>query len=228
VTRSLAQELLTHPGDLMRSLAISRRARSSRRMTLPIVASRSTRFELARGASIETDGRVVVDYQRFAGPDWFGELPAGPARIRMTARTSRLRLAPGVRIAGGTQLVVGPDATIQIGAGTFVNPNSRILCARSVTIGSRCAISWRVAIFDFIGGHPLTIEGRRLEDTAPIEIGDEVLIGAGATVLRGVTIGAGAVVAAASVVTRDVPSGVLIAGNPARVISTDVNWVSRA
>ncbi|QID19720.1 hypothetical protein G3580_04625 [Nitrogeniibacter mangrovi] len=52
----------------------------------------------------------------------------------------------------------------------------------------------------------------------PINIEDDVWIAAGATILRGVRVGAGSVVAAGSVVTEDVPSGVVVAGNPARVI----------
>ena len=51
--------------------------------------------------------------------------------------------------------------------------------------------------------------------TAPVVIGDNVWIGANATILPGVTIGSMSVVAAGAVVTKDVPSGVLVAGNPA-------------
>jgi acetyltransferase-like isoleucine patch superfamily enzyme len=59
--------------------------------------------------------------------------------------------------------------------------------------------------------------------SAPIEIGDHVWIGARAMVLKGVTIGDGAVVAAASVVTKDVAPGTLVAGSPARYVR-DVTW----
>ncbi len=52
----------------------------------------------------------------------------------------------------------------------------------------------------------------------PVNIGDDVWIGGGATILPGVTVGKGAVVAAAAVVTKDVPPFALVAGNPARVI----------
>jgi hypothetical protein len=55
-------------------------------------------------------------------------------------------------------------------------------------------------------------------------IGDRVWIGCGATVLSGVSIGDGAVVGAASVVTADVPAGVVVAGTPARVIHEGVSW----
>jgi len=58
----------------------------------------------------------------------------------------------------------------------------------------------------------------------PIIIGDHVWIGMNVTVLKGVTIGDGAVVAAGSMVTKDVPPHSLVAGVPAKVVKTDVEW----
>lgn len=58
----------------------------------------------------------------------------------------------------------------------------------------------------------------------PIRIGDHVWIGLRATILKGVSIGDGAVVGAGSMVIRDVPSGALVAGVPARVIRESVTW----
>ena len=60
--------------------------------------------------------------------------------------------------------------------------------------------------------------------SAPITIGDRVWIGCRAIILAGVTIGEGSVVAAGSVVTRDVPPGTLVAGNPAKVIRETGPW----
>lgn len=69
-------------------------------------------------------------------------------------------------------------------------------------------------------GHPLDVEQRNqgLEYAYPITIGDNVWIGAGVTVLPGVAIGNNTVIGAGSVVNRDVPDGVVAAGNPCRVI----------
>ena len=68
--------------------------------------------------------------------------------------------------------------------------------------------------------HPLAAEQRILgpELGAPITIGDNVWLGAGAIVLAGVTIGANTTIGAGSVVNRDIPANVLAAGNPCRVI----------
>jgi acetyltransferase-like isoleucine patch superfamily enzyme len=61
-------------------------------------------------------------------------------------------------------------------------------------------------------------------ESAPIVIGNHVWIGMNVMVLKGVTIGEGAIVAAGSVVIRDVPSHCLVAGVPAKVVKTDVSW----
>jgi acetyltransferase-like isoleucine patch superfamily enzyme len=73
-------------------------------------------------------------------------------------------------------------------------------------------------------GHDLRVGGDPRSTRAPIIIGDDVLIGSRATILKGVTIGDGAIVGAGSVVTRSVPARALVAGNPARVIRRDVSW----
>jgi maltose O-acetyltransferase len=69
--------------------------------------------------------------------------------------------------------------------------------------------------------HPLDADQRRTHEYGkPIEIGADVWVGGGALILAGVTIGARTVIGAGSVVTRDVPEGVLAVGNPCRVIRT--------
>lgn len=107
----------------------------------------------------------------------------------------RVRLFPGVAF-----YLEDGDATISVGYQTFINRRTEIISANRVQIGERCAISWDVCITD-TDNHKVG-EGAH---SAPVEIGDRVWIGAGAMILKGVTIGDGAVVAARSVVTKDVP-----------------------
>jgi acetyltransferase-like isoleucine patch superfamily enzyme len=91
-----------------------------------------------------------------------------------------------------------------------------------ITIGSNCIISWNANIIDG-NAHELIVRGVPKPRTRPVHIGDDVWIGTGATVV-GVTIGAGSVLAAGSVVTSEVPAKALAGGNPARVIREDVTW----
>jgi tetrahydrodipicolinate N-acetyltransferase len=72
--------------------------------------------------------------------------------------------------------------------------------------------------------HKLRRHGHVQPHTAPLVIEDRCWIGAGAIVLKGVTMHSGAVAAAGSVVTRDVPARVLVAGIPASVMDSDIDW----
>ena len=102
----------------------------------------------------------------------------------------------------------------------FINENVQITCAEKITIGEECNIGRDVIIRDY-DGHLIDPEQ---PVSAPVRIGDHVWIGQRAMILKGVTIGDGAVIAAGSIVTRDVPAGALAAGVPAKVIRTNVNW----
>lgn len=110
-------------------------------------------------------------------------------------------------------------AQVKIGNKTFINRCSNIFCKDMVHIGDRCAISWDVTIMDndfhYIDAN---------DNSKPIFIGHNVWIGCHSLILKGVHIGDGAVVAAGSVVTKDVPPYSVVGGNPAKVIKTDVQW----
>lgn len=112
-----------------------------------------------------------------------------------------------------------PNAIIKIGDKTYVNRRTEIMCKEKVSIGSNCAISWDVSITD-TDYH--SIDGK--PDIKPVIIGDNVWIGCKSTILKGVTIGNGAVVAANSVVVKDVPANTLVGGNPARVLRENISW----
>ena len=106
---------------------------------------------------------------------------------------------------------------ITVGARVFINQFCMFLGHGAIDIGDRVLIGPRVSLIT--AGHPVEPEQRRaFIDAQPITIGADVWIGANATVVPGVTIGHDSVVAAAAVVTRDVPPRSLVGGNPAKVI----------
>lgn len=116
-------------------------------------------------------------------------------------------------------------AQLKIGDRTHIQERTHINCANSITIGARCAISWDCEIMD-TDIHKIIVNQTVLENTRPVVIGDRVWVGARAIILKGVNIGDGAIVAAGSVVTRDVPGRTLVAGNPAKVIREIDGWDS--
>ncbi len=111
-------------------------------------------------------------------------------------------------------------AHITIGPRTFINYDCVFLDCAAITIGAEVQIAPGVHLYT--ATHPLDALTRRsgLEAAEPITIGDGVWLGGRAVVCPGVTIGENTVVGAGSVVTRDLPPGVLAAGAPCRIIRT--------
>lgn len=107
---------------------------------------------------------------------------------------------------------------IEVGDNFYANYNLVVLDVAKVSIGNNCLIAPNVGLYT--AGHPLHPHARAAgyEYGLPIVIGNDVWIGGNAVVLPGVTVGDGSTIGAGSVVTRDVPAGVLAAGNPCRVI----------
>lgn len=119
------------------------------------------------------------------------------------------RLVPPVWADHGINLRVGRDV--------FINRGCTLLDIGGIDIGDEVLIGPNVSLIT--AGHPLDPATRRRTITAsPIVVGRNVWLGAGCTVLGGVTIGDDAVVAAGAVVTHDVPAATLVAGVPARVL----------
>ena len=108
-------------------------------------------------------------------------------------------------------------ADTRIGRNVFVNQNCTFYDLGGLDIGDDVMIGPNVSLIT--SGHPLEPSQRRAGVVAkPIVIERNVWIAAGATIIGGVTVGENSVVAAGSVVTKDVPPNTLVGGNPARVI----------
>ncbi len=117
-------------------------------------------------------------------------------------------------------LHVDYGTSIRVGARCFANFGLVALDVAAITIGDDVQIGPNVQLLT--PTHPVEPGPRRekWEAAEPITIGDNVWLGGGVVVLPGVTIGADTVVGAGSVVTRDLPAGVVAVGNPARVVRT--------
>lgn len=106
---------------------------------------------------------------------------------------------------------------IRVGRNVFINQNCTMYDLGGIDIADDVMIGPNVSLIT--SGHPLDPAQRRACVTAkPIVIEKNVWIAASATIIGGVTVGENSVVAAGSVVTRDVPTNTLVAGNPARFV----------
>jgi len=110
-----------------------------------------------------------------------------------------------------------------IGDNVFIGHLCSFSIAKRIEIGNHCYISSSVKLFDN-DGHPLCPLERKegkavnIEDVKQIKLCDNVWIGVSSIILKGVTIGENSIVAAGSVVTKDVPADCIVAGNPASVV----------
>jgi len=109
---------------------------------------------------------------------------------------------------------------ISIGENFYANFDCIILDVCDVTIGDNVLLAPRVCIFT--ASHPIDagVRDSGLENGRPVKIGSSVWIGGGSIINPGVTIGDNTVIGSGSVVTRNIPSGVVAAGNPCRVLRT--------
>ncbi len=123
---------------------------------------------------------------------------------------------------GGTAWIQPPfycdyGTNIRLGEKVYFNFNCVVLDVCEVRIGDFTLFGPAVQIYT--ATHPMDAEARRrLELARPIEVGSDVWVGGGAILCPGVKIGSRSVIGAGSVVTRDIPEGVVAVGNPCRVI----------
>ncbi len=146
-------------------------------------------------------------------------------RMKVLRRNGIVRIGRRTTIWPGVKLTSlgaagGAPANLSIGAFSSIGDRTQIHCCDSISIGDYVLISWDCNILE--NNFHTTTDGGI--SSAPIKIEDRVWIGCRVIIVAGVTIGEGAIVAAGSVVTRNVPAGTLVAGNPAKVIRETGPW----
>lgn len=188
-----------------------------------------------------------VTAERMVEHDWWGKpIPPNVAwgegfycesaqifRHFKSTREEAVVIGKHVSCYAGCSFSLGKEGTCSIGDFSLLN-GALIMAEERIEIGSYCLISWNVGIADS-DFHPLEPAQRRQDalalapyyenrparprlHTAPVRIHDNVWIGMGAVILKGVEIGENSVVAAGAIVTKSVPPNVVVAGNPAAVV----------
>ena len=165
-------------------------------------------------------------------------------RVRVGSATGLSSATLTVREPAGCSVTIGDHSSIEaslvlekagahirIGSRTHVGGGTILGAAQSIEIGDDVLVAFNVLITDH-NSHSLCFAERRNDVVewlaqrkdwtnvamAPVRIADKAWIGARAIVLKGVTVGEGAIIAAGSVVTKDVPPWTIFAGNPARIV----------
>ena len=156
----------------------------------------------------------------------YGDLVINANRMGENGRSSILRMdensildCAGFQFMYGADIILFKNAHLVLGKNSFINSDCKIRCHKEIIIGEDCAVSHDFTIMDS-DAHEL--DGSI--NVEPVHIGNHVWIGTRATILKGVTVGDGAVIAAGALVTRDVPAKTLVGGVPAKVLKDKVEW----
>ena len=126
------------------------------------------------------------------------------------ARMSGVRMSGAVTIFGSAYRMFSTEPfLVTLGDNVFISLDVKFICHDGSTL-------------------PFRREHPELELMEPISVGSNVFIGTGALILKGVQIGNDCIVGANSVVTKNVPDGVVVAGNPARIVKSTDEWLKKA
>lgn len=150
---------------------------------------------------------------------WTGKSPF-PFYLTMGER-STITVRGNFTFYEGGHIGLSEGAVLELGHG-YANRNINISCRQRIRIGDGCLIGPNVVIRD-ADDHEILPAGSGMT-VGEVHIGDRVWIGTNVIILKGVTIGTDSVIAAGSVVTRDVPPNTLVAGVPARPVRHGIKW----
>jgi acetyltransferase-like isoleucine patch superfamily enzyme len=193
--------------DLFRR-ARERFAREGGAVPLPVLMSKGTEYALSIASA----------------PFWLHSVDRVGRGVR-TVRKPRIENFGYMEIGDGVvlrsvllplELATGVGGRLTIGSGGVINYGASIGATGEIRIGERVNIGPFVMIIDTTF-HDV-YDRSRVPPAKPVTIGDEVFLGAKSSVMPGVTIGEGAIVATGAVVTRDVPAFTMVAGVPAKVV----------
>lgn len=168
---------------------------------------------------MQQTGRKWAIALRNPGLNWSLGAVGKDVSIKITDG-GRCTVGPGLDLSTNAALIV-KNGELRIGHSAFVGIGTVITCRHSIIIGDHALIAEYVTIRDQdhrYGGEVPTAQNGF--ETAPIRIGDNVWIGAKATITRGVTIGDNAVIAAGAVVVSDVPANMIMGGVPAKALKS--------
>jgi len=163
--------------------------------------------------------RITIKKGKFIFNDRWAKNDPFPS-ILVLGKKASLTVNDTFSIYSGSRVYVNKDANLILGSG-YINHNLNLSCFDKIEIGNNVAISENVSIRDS-DNHSI-LDSKHIK-TSPVKIGHNVWIGMNVTILKGVTIGDGAIIAAGAVVNKDVPSGCLAGGVPAKVIKNNVEW----
>lgn len=170
-------------------------------------------INICKNSILINNGNFVFNYSRFKHKE-------NRSSYLFMDKDSKLIINGEFKIYPNADIYIGPGAILELGSG-YIMDNLQIQCLDKIKIGNDVMISRNVIIRD---SDSHDILNNNHNPTQQIIIGNHVWIGMRVTILKGVEIGDGAIIAAGSVVTRNVPPKTIVAGVPAKVIKEEIQW----
>lgn len=187
---------------------------------LPFKIWHKSRLKIRPGADIKLGGRITL-----GGPE------KGKAVISLLpiniyfGENSKINFGHSISIGPGVNIIVKDDAELIIGNSTYFTSDMHLEAVNSISIGNDCAISWGVTIIDDDHHQVISADVKNETKKNAVSIGNKVWIGCNVTILKNTSIGNNCVIAAGSLVKGFFPDNSLIAGNPAKIVKQNIDWM---
>lgn len=185
---------------------------TNKRKLLSVIVNSRVLLTLTRNFIIEGTGKLFIGHD-------VGKFPRGTSSSLRMGNNAKIILNGRYSLLSGHQINIDDNAVLELGTG-YLNHDAKITCKKSIKIGNNVIIGEDVRIMD---SDSHIIEG--LVNCKEIVIDDHVWIGIRCTILKGVHIGKGSVIAANSLVTKSIPENCLAGGVPAKVIKENITWI---
>lgn len=128
-------------------------------------------------------------------------------------------------IGHGSKIDCSDNGHLVLGENFIISAESTIICSKKVSFGSDCMLSWDVLIMDTDLHGIFDKDGIKINGDSPVEIGSNVWVGCRATILKGVRIADGTIIAATSTITKHIQeSHNIVGGNPISILKKEVTW----
>lgn len=148
-------------------------------------------------------------------------------QITMMGSNNHVIAEDGSKFDGPVHITLEGNSTLYIGRNSGLRGVKFIVKDGTITVGRNCMFSYDILLRNTDGHKILDNEGYVTNQPQDITIEDHVWICERCTILKGVTIRTNSVVAFGSVVTKDCPPHSIMAGNPARVVKCNINWLNK-
>lgn len=148
-------------------------------------------------------------------------------QISMIGSNNHIIAENGSKFDGPVHITLEGNSTLYIGRNSGLRGVTFVLKDANITVGRNCMFGYGILLRNNDAHKVLDIDGNVTNEARDIVISDHVWLCERCTILKGVTVGADSIVAFGAVVTKDCPPNSIMAGNPARVVKQNINWVNK-